>query len=67
MAKPEGNRQFGSPRCRWKDNSKMDLQEVVWWDMDWIDLAQYKDRCRVLVNAAMNLRFPQNAGNSSTS
>jgi hypothetical protein len=42
---------------RWEDNIKMDLQEVG-WGMDWIELAQDRDRWRALVNAAMNLRVP---------
>ena len=44
------------PRRRWKDNIKVDLQEVVCGSMDWIDLAQDRDRWRALVNAAINLR-----------
>jgi len=44
----------------------MGLQEVGWGGMDWIDLAQNRDRWRALVNAAMNLRFTRNAGNFST-
>jgi hypothetical protein len=44
-------------RCRWKDNIWMDLQEVGCWGMDWIELAQYRDRWRALVNMVMNLRF----------
>jgi hypothetical protein len=67
VAKPEGKKQFGSPRRRWKDKIKMDLQAVGWWDMDWIDLAQCRDRWRALVNAVMNLRFPYSAGNILTS
>jgi len=39
VGKPEGKRPLGRPRCRWEDNIKMDLQEVGWRDMDWIDLA----------------------------
>jgi len=46
---------------------KMDLQEVGWGGMEWIKLALGKDRCRALVNAVMNLRVPQNAGNFLTS
>jgi len=49
------------------NNNKIDLHEVGWGDMDWIDLAQDTDRWRVLVNAVMNLRVPQNAGNFLTS
>jgi hypothetical protein len=44
------------------DNIKIDLREIEWNDMDWIDLAQDKDQWRVLVNTVMNLRVPQNAG-----
>jgi len=53
-----GKRSLGRPRRRWEDNIKMDLQEVVCRCMDWIDLAQVRDRWRALVNAVMNLRFP---------
>ena len=58
MWKPEGKRHLGRPRCRWEDNIKMDLQEVGCEGMDWIELAQNRDRWRVLVNAVMNLRVP---------
>jgi hypothetical protein len=61
MRKPEGKRQLGRPRCRWEDNIKMDLQEVGYGVMKWIELAQDRDRWRALVNAVMNLRFPSNA------
>jgi hypothetical protein len=40
------------------DNIKMDLQKAGWWDMDWIDMAQDRDRWRALVNVVMNLRVP---------
>jgi hypothetical protein len=45
----------------------MDLQEVGWWSMDWIDMAQDRDRWRAVVSAVMNLRVPQNAGYFLTS
>jgi len=53
--KPEGKRPLRRPRCRWEDNIKMDLQEVGCGDMEWIDLAQDKDRWRALVSVVMNL------------
>jgi hypothetical protein len=56
VGKPEGKRQMGRPRCRWNDNINMDLRELGQDDMDWIDLAQEKDRWRALVNKVMNLR-----------
>jgi len=52
---PEGKKPLGRPRRRWEDNVKMDLQEVGCWGMDWIELAQDRDRRRALVNAVMNL------------
>ena len=55
VGKPEGKRLLGRPRHRWEDNIKMDLQEVGCEWMNWIDLAQDRDRCRTLVNAEMNL------------
>jgi len=57
VGKPEEKRLMGRPRRRWEDNIKMDLQEVG-WGMDWIDLAQDKDRWRALASAVMNLRVP---------
>ena len=63
VGKPEGKRPLGRPRRRWEDNIKMDLQEVGCEGMDWIELAQYTDRWRALVNAVMNLRVPLNARN----
>jgi hypothetical protein len=58
VGKPAGMRPLGRPRCRWEDNIKMDLQEVVCGGIDWIKLDQDRDRWRALVNAAMNLRIP---------
>ena len=58
VGKHEGKRPLGRPRLRWEDNIKMDLQEVGCGGLDWIDLAQDRDRWRALVNAVMNLRFP---------
>jgi hypothetical protein len=55
---PEGRRPLGRPRCRWKDKIKIDLREVAWGSMDWIDLSQNLDRWWVLVNAVMNHRVP---------
>jgi len=56
--KPEGKRPLGRPWRRWEDNIKMDHQEVGCGVMDWIELAQDRDRWRVLVKAVMNLRVP---------
>jgi hypothetical protein len=58
VGKPEGRRPLGRPRRRWEDNIKIDLREVGWGDMDWINLAQDRDRWRALVNAVINLRVP---------
>jgi hypothetical protein len=55
---PEGKRQLGRPRRRWVDNIKMDLREIKWDGMDWIDLAQDRDQWRALVNTVMNLWVP---------
>ena len=56
MGKPEGKGPLGRPRRRWVDNIRMDLQEVGCGYMDWIRLAQDRDRWRTLVSAVMNLR-----------
>jgi len=65
VGKPEGKRSIGRPRHMWEDNIKTDLQEVGCGGMDWIELAQERDRWRALVNAVMNLRV--HAGNFLTS
>ena len=67
VGKPEGKRPQGRPRLRWKDNIKMDLQEVEGACGDWMELAQDRDRWRTLVSTVMNLRVPENAGNFLTS
>jgi hypothetical protein len=58
VGKPDGRRPLGRPRRGWLDNIKMDLVEVGWDDVDWIGLAQDRDRWRALVNSVLNLRFP---------
>jgi len=58
VEKPEGKRQLGRPRRRWEDNIKMDLREVGCGDMDWIDVAQDRDRWRALLKEVMNFRGP---------
>jgi hypothetical protein len=58
MGKPEGRRPLGRPRSRWVDNIRTDLQEVGCGYMDWIRLAQDRDRWRKLVSAVMNFRVP---------
>jgi len=55
VRKPEGKRPLGRLRHRWKDNIKMDLQEVGCGFMDWMELAQIRNRWQALVNAVMNL------------
>ena len=58
VGKPEGRRPLGRPRRRWVGNIRMDLQEVGCGYMDWIGLAQERDRWRTLVSAVMNLGVP---------
>jgi hypothetical protein len=58
VRKPERKRPLGRPRHKWVDNIKINLRKKGWDGMDWIDLAQDRDRCRALVNTVMNLRFP---------
>jgi len=58
VGKLEGKRPFGRPRRRWEDNIKMDFQEMRCGGIDWIELAQGRDRWRALVNAVMKLRVP---------
>ena len=58
VGKPEGKRPLGRHRRRWVDNIRMDLQEVGCGYVDWIGLAQDRDRWRTLVSTVMNLRVP---------
>jgi hypothetical protein len=58
VGKPEGKRPLGRPRRRCVDNIKIDLREIGWAGMDWIDLAQCRDQWRGLVNTVMNFRVP---------
>ena len=58
VGKPEGKRQLGRTRRKWEDNIKMDLQEVGGGYVDWMELAQDRDRWRALVSTVMNLRVP---------
>jgi hypothetical protein len=58
VGKPEGKRPLGRPRLRWDDNIQLDLQEVGCEVLDWIELAQERDRFRALVNAVMNILVP---------
>jgi hypothetical protein len=58
VGKPEGRRPLGRPRHRWLDNIRMDLAKVGWGDVDWIGLAQDRDKWRALVNSVLNLRVP---------
>ena len=58
VGKPEGKRPLGRPSGKWEYNIKLDLKEVGWAGMDWIDLAQDRDRWRALVNAVVILRVP---------
>jgi hypothetical protein len=58
VGKPEGKRPLGRPRNGWEDDIKMDLGEIGWGGMDWINLSENRDQYWVLVNMIMNLRVP---------
>jgi hypothetical protein len=58
VGKAKGKRPVGRHRSRWVDTITMDLQNVIWRGMDWIDLAQNSDMWQTLANAAMNIRVP---------
>jgi hypothetical protein len=68
VGKYERKRPLGRPRHRWEDNTRMDLREVGWEGVDWMDVAQDRDQGRALVDTVMKLWVvPQNAGNFMTS
>jgi hypothetical protein len=58
VGKPEGRSSLGRPRRRWVNNIKIDVREIEWDGMDWIDLVQDRNQWRGLVNTVMNLRVP---------
>jgi hypothetical protein len=58
VGKPEGKRPLGNPRRKWVDNIEMDIREIGWDDVDWIDMAQDRDQWRAVVNMVLNLRLP---------
>jgi hypothetical protein len=66
VGKPEGKRPLGRPRRRWVDNIRMNLGEVGWGGVDWIGVAQDRNRWRAVVNSVLNLRVPWNAGKLSS-
>jgi hypothetical protein len=55
MGKPEGKRTLGRPRHRWEDGISIDLREIGWGSIDWIQFAEDRDFCRALVNTVINL------------
>jgi hypothetical protein len=64
VRKPEGKRRSGRPRHRWVNNIKMDLREIAWDGVDWIDLAQDRNWWRFFVKTVMNFRFHKMLGSS---
>jgi hypothetical protein len=58
VGKPKGKRPLGRPRCRWVDNIKMDLREIGWDGVDWMDMAQDRHQWRAIVNTVLNLQVP---------
>jgi hypothetical protein len=66
VGKPEGRTPLGRPRHRWEDNIKMDLREIGRDGVDWIGLAQDRDKGRALVNVVMNAQVPGSAGKLSS-
>jgi hypothetical protein len=56
--KPDGKGPLGIPRDMWEDNIRMDLRDIGWGGMDWVNLPQDRDQWRALVNTVMNIRVP---------
>jgi hypothetical protein len=57
VEKPGRNRPLGSPRHRWEDNAKMDLKEIVWAGVDWVGMAQDRDKGQAVLDTVMNIRI----------
>jgi hypothetical protein len=66
VGKPKGRRPLLRPRRRWLDNIRMDFVEVGWDEVDWVGLAQVRNRWRGLMNSVLNFRVPWNAGKPSS-
>jgi hypothetical protein len=64
VGKPEGRTPLGRPRRRWVDNIKIDLRDIRWDGVDWIDLAQDMEEWRALINTVMNFGFYKILGSS---
>ena len=58
MGKPKGKRPLGRHRCRWEGNIRMDLEEIEWEGVNWIDVAQASDSLRAVLNTVMKILFP---------
>jgi hypothetical protein len=67
VGKPEGKRQLGRRRLRWEDNIKMDLSDIAWEGVAWVDLPRSRDKWWAVVDAVMNLGFCKEKGNLMTS
>jgi hypothetical protein len=63
VGKPEGKRPLARPLLRWADNIKMDVADIGWGGVEWIGLAQDREKCRTLVNIVMNFEFRTLLGN----
>ena len=66
VLKPKGKRQLGKLAHRWENNIRMDLKEIRWKGVDWIELLQYRGKWWAVVNTVMNPQVPYNAGNFLT-